>query len=163
MTMELRSPDIEPDSIIEPRHVYNGGGCSGDNQSPALEWSGAPAGTRSLAITCYDPDAPSGSGWWHWLVYDIPPGATSLPAGAGTLDGRRLPPGAKQGRNDYSEKSYGGPCPPPGDKPHRYIFTVFALGVTHLEVPEDASGAAIGFEIHFSKLDSASFTAKYGR
>jgi len=159
----LSSTDIEADSVISNKHVFDGSGCSGANISPALSWTGAPAGTKSLAITCYDPDAPTGSGFWHWVVYDIPADVTSLDTGAGNDGSRSLPAGAKQGFTDYSTRGWGGPCPPPGDKPHRYIFTIFALSVDKLGVPENATAAGIGFELHANELARASFTARFGR
>ena len=128
----------------------------------ALRWRGAPADTKSFAVTVYDPDAPTGSGWWHWQMFDIPASATGLPRGAGSANGTR-PGDAKQSRNDYGEPAYGGPCPPPGDKPHRYVFTVFALKVDKLEVPANASCALVGFMLSANKLATASFTALYGR
>ena len=137
-------------------------GCKGGNRSPQLEWSGAPAGTKSFVVTIYDPDAPTGSGWWHWIVYDIPSTVTELPGGVGK-EGAALPGGAKQGRADVGPAEYDGPCPPPGDKPHRYIFTVHALKVDHLDVPADASPALIGFVTHANEIGRASFTALYGR
>jgi Raf kinase inhibitor-like YbhB/YbcL family protein len=159
----LSSSDIEADSVISNTHVFNQWGCIGANISPALSWTGAPAETRGYAVTCFDPDAPSGSGWWHWMVYDIPAATGALQTGAGNEDSSSLPPGAKQGMTDYGVKRWGGPCPPPGDEPHRYVFTVFALGVPTLDVPENATSAALGFEIRAHALAEASFTAFYGR
>jgi Raf kinase inhibitor-like YbhB/YbcL family protein len=123
--MNLHSPDIKAGSTIPKAYVH--GSAGGENQSPALEWSSPPTGTRGFAVTCYDPDAPTGSGWWHWQIFDIPADATGLARGAGNAEGSR-PAGARQSRNDYGESAYGGPAPPPGDKPHRYVTTVFALG-----------------------------------
>jgi len=115
--------------------VFNSFGCSGQNVSPALSWSHAPAGTQSFALLVHDPDAPTGSGWWHWLVYDIPATVTSLPAGAGDPKTKLLPPSALQGRTDFGTYAYGGPCPPPG-KLHHYHFRLYALKVPKLaEVP----------------------------
>src|SRR5262249_36039899 len=123
-TFKLESPTIKPGATLSEQQVFNGMGCSGKNTSPALHWSGAPAGTKSFALTLYDPDAPTGSGWWHWVVFNLPPSITSLPEGAGSADGGKLPPGTVQGRTDFGTTGFGGACPPPGDKPHRYIFTV---------------------------------------
>lgn len=158
----LMSSSIGPELKLSLDQVFNGFGCSGKNISPALEWSGAPAATRSFAITVYDPDAPTGSGWWHWLVYNLPATATRLPAGAGAEGGAALPAGAQMGRTDYGSRAFGGACPPPG-APHRYVFTVHALKSERLDVPADASAAMIGFFIGANRLDSASFTATYGR
>jgi Raf kinase inhibitor-like YbhB/YbcL family protein len=159
----LSSPEIKPDSKIAEKHVYKGFGCSGENQSPALEWTGAPAGTKSFALTVYDPDAPTGSGWWHWVVVNIPATTTSLPPGAGAADGNGLPTGIQQVRTDFGAPGWGGPCPPAGDKPHRYIFTLHALKTEKLDLPPDATAALAGFMIHANEIGKARFTAKYGR
>lgn len=158
----LTSKDVKPGSTLTDQQVFNGFGCSGANVSPELSWKNAPAGTKSFVVTVYDPDAPTGSGWWHWVVYDIPASATELPQGAGSGKGA-LPEGAKQGRTDFGAPGFGGACPPPGDKPHRYIFTIYALKLDKLEVPADASPAMVGFMTKANSLGSASFTAKYAR
>ena len=159
----LSSPTVKPGSMLTDAQVFKGFGCEGKNISPALKWSGAPAGTKSYAVTVYDPDAPTGSGWWHWVVYNIPASATELPEGAGGADGKGLPAGAVQGRTDFGAAGFGGACPPAGDKPHRYIFTVYALKTDKIEAPADASAALVGFMINANKLGKASFEAKYGR
>jgi Raf kinase inhibitor-like YbhB/YbcL family protein len=115
------------------------------------------------ALTVYDPDAPTGSGWWHWVVYNIPATVTELPVGAGDQTGKLLPPGAVQGRTDFGTHAFGGACPPKGDKPHRYIFTVYSLKIEKIDVPADSTAALIGFMINANSLGKASFTAKYGR
>ena len=160
---KLYSPEIKANSMLPQRFEFNGFGCSGENKSPALKWSGAPEGTKSFAVTVYDPDAPTGSGWWHWMVINIPAGVTELAAGAGVVNSTTLPKGAVQNRIDYGVAAWGGPCPPQGDKPHRYIFTVYALKTDKLDVPVEATAALTGFMIHGNALDQASFTAKYGR
>lgn len=159
----LSSPTIKPNATLTEEQVFNGFGCSGKNQSPALKWTAGPKETKSYAITVYDPDAPTGSGWRHWVVYNIPANVTELAAGVGDSTGRRLPSGAIQGRTDYGSHDFGGACPPQGDKPHRYIFTVHALKIEKIEVPADASAALIGFMINANSLGKASFTAKYSR
>ena len=159
----LASPTVKPNSTLTEAQVYKGFGCEGRNVSPALKWSGAPSGTKSFAVTVYDPDAPTGSGWWHWVVYNIPASVTELPEGAGGADGKGLPAGAVQGRTDFGSAGFGGACPPPGDKPHRYIFTVYALKTDKIEAPADGTAALVGFMINANKLDKASFQAKYGR
>ena len=159
----LSSPTVKPGSMLTSAQVYKGFGCAGGNTSPALKWSGEPAGTKSFAVTVYDPDAPTGSGWWHWVVYNIPASTHELPEGAGAAEGKNLPAGAVQGRTDFGSAAFGGACPPPGDKPHRYIFTVYALKTDKIEAPADASAALIGFMIHANQLGKASFQAKYGR
>lgn len=158
----LSSPTIVGKKLSTAQ-VFNGFGCTGQNTSPALVWKGVPAGTKSLAVTVYDPDAPTGSGWWHWVVYNLPANAEGLAEGAGTADGTKLPAGALQGRTDFGSAGFGGACPPVGDKPHRYIFTVHALKVEKLEVPADATAALIGYMLNANKLGQASFTATYGR
>jgi Raf kinase inhibitor-like YbhB/YbcL family protein len=159
----LTSTDLKDGSTVGNKHVFKGFGCSGENISPQLSWKGAPAGTKSFAVTVYDPDAPTGSGWWHWVVYNLPATTTSLPAGASDPARKLLPPGVVQGRTDFGTAGYGGPCPPQGDKPHRYIFTVFALKTDKIEVPADSTAAMVGFNLHANKLATATFTAKYGR
>ena len=159
----LTSPDVSPAARIANRYVFNSFGCSGENVSPALRWTGAPAGTKSFAVTVYDPDAPTGSGWWHWVVFNVPASVTNLPAGAGSANGSGLPAGAVQGGTDFGTPGYGGPCPPAGDKPHRYIFTVHALKVEKLDLPATSTAAFVGFNVSANRLASATFTARYGR
>ena len=159
----LSSPTVKPGSTLTDAQVFKGFGCEGKNISPALKWSGAPKDARSFAVQVYDPDAPTGSGWWHWVVYNIPASATELAEGAGTADGKGLPAGSMQGRTDFGTPGFGGACPPKGNKPHRYIFTVHALKTEKIEVPPDASAALIGFMVNANSLGKASFTAKYGR
>src|SRR4029077_6788485 len=118
----LSSPTLKSGGKLPDTHVFNDFGCKGKNVSPALKWSGAPKGTKSFAVTAYDPDAPTGSGWWHWVMYNIPATATGIPAGA--RKGRKRPSGSQQGTTDFGTKGYGGPCPPVGDKPHHYHFKV---------------------------------------
>jgi len=158
----LTSTDFTEGSTLANAQVFNEFGCKGGNLSPALAWSGAPAGTQSFALLMHDPDAPTGSGWWHWLVYNIPPDTSSLPAGAGDPKKGLMPKGAVQGRTDYGTAGYGGPCPPPG-KPHHYNFTLYALKVPKLEVPEGASAALIGFNARAHAIAEARLTGMYGR
>jgi Raf kinase inhibitor-like YbhB/YbcL family protein len=159
----LSSPTVKPGSVLSEAQVFKGFGCEGKNISPALKWTGAPKDTKSFAVTVYDPDAPTGSGWWHWVVFNIPASVNELPEGAGAADGKGLPAGAVQGRTDFGAPGFGGACPPPGDKPHRYIFTVHALKTDRIDVPADASAALVGFMINASRLGKASFEARYGR
>ena len=159
----VTSPQVSPGGTLGTAQVFNGFGCQGGNQSPALTWSGAPAGTRSFAITVYDPDAPTGSGWWHWVVYNLPATTSGLPANAGTVDGHALPASAVQVRTDYGTAGFGGACPPPGDRPHRYVFTVHALKVDRLDVPAGASPAMVGYFLGMNRLGQATLEARYGR
>jgi Raf kinase inhibitor-like YbhB/YbcL family protein len=159
---DLTSADIRDGGTLNARQLYNGFGCQGGDQSPQLTWSDPPAGTKSFAVTVYDPDAPTGSGWWHWVVYDIPANVRSLGTNAGKLQGG-LPEGARHGRNDFGTQSFGGACPPQGDKPHRYIATVTALKVDKLPAPAEPSGALVGFLVNANRIGSATLTATYGR
>ena len=160
---KLTSPDVHQGKSITMAQVFNGMGCTGQNISPALAWSDAPAGTKSFAITVYDPDAPTGSGWWHWVVYNIPAATTSLPAGAGDASKNLLPAGAVQGNTDFGAPGYGGPCPPPGSKVHHYQFTVFALKVEKLDLPAGATAAYVGFNLRANMIAKAELTALYKR
>lgn len=142
---------------IAPKYTFNGFGCSGQNLAPAMQWQGQPVGTRSFAMTVYDPDAPTGSGWWHWVVINLPASTHSLP------EGGALPTGARGVHNDFGTTTWGGPCPPVGDKPHHYVFTVYALDVPQLDIPDGASAALAGFMVHGHVLGKAQQTLTYGR
>ena len=164
MAFEVRSERFSDGDYLGADHVLSesyGFGCAGANQSPQLSWSGAPDGTKSFAVTCYDPDAPTGSGFWHWVVVNIPADVTSLPVGAGSGDG--LPDGALQTRTDFGAPGYGGPCPPEGDHPHRYLFTVHAVSADSLPVDADTSAAVIGFQLNFNTLEKATLMGLYRR
>jgi Raf kinase inhibitor-like YbhB/YbcL family protein len=163
--MKLTSPQIKQGGKIANEQVFKGFGCTGENISPALSWSGAPAKTKSFAIMIHDPDAPTGSGWWHWVVFNIPAGTTSLPKGAGDPSKNLMPQGAIQSRTDFGSDGYGGPCPPKGDKPHHYHITVFAVDVDKLPDAQNdqASAALVGFDLHFHTLAKATLTGRYGR
>jgi Raf kinase inhibitor-like YbhB/YbcL family protein len=152
----LASSDLASGTFA-PRFLYDGAGCSGGNVSPALAWSDPPQGTKSFGVTLFDPDAPTGQGWWHWVVYDIPAAVHSLPAGAG----QALPAGARQTRNDFGGPGYGGPCPPAGSGPHRYVFTVYALNVAGLGGSEGPAEIAGLLRAH--AIATASFMVSYGR
>jgi Raf kinase inhibitor-like YbhB/YbcL family protein len=158
----LASSDIAPGGRIGEAQVFNGYGCKGGNVSPALTWSGAPAGTQSFALLVHDPDAPTDHGWWHWVVYNIPARTTSLAAGAGDASKGLLPAGVVQGRTDFGSAGYGGPCPPPG-KPHHYYFRLYALKVPKLAVPADASPALVGSSVQAQALGHAELLGLYGR
>ncbi|QGM45979.1 YbhB/YbcL family Raf kinase inhibitor-like protein [Methylocystis heyeri] len=161
---ELKSPDLAAQKPIAEKFVYNSFGCKGENVSPALEWTDPPAGAKSFAVLVHDPDAPTGgAGFWHWLLVDIPASTRSLPEGAGSADGKKLPAGARQLETDFGEPGYGGPCPPPGHGVHHYNFTVYALPVEKLDLPANARTALIGFSINKAALAKATLTATYGR
>jgi len=140
----LSSPDTKLVAKVPEIYTANLFGCSGGNQSPPLQWSGAPAGTKSFVLTLFDPDEHGDpSGWWHWIVYDLPSTTTSLSKGAGVEHSTILPSGTLQGRTDLGNDAYHGPCPDKGDPPHRYTFTIYALNVDKLDVPGDSSGAMV--------------------
>lgn len=159
----VTSPQITGKKAMQMEQVFNGFGCTGGNVSPELVWKNAPAGTKSFAVTAYDPDAPTGSGWWHWVIFNIPANVTSLPLGAGTADGAKLPAGAVQSVTDFGAPGYGGACPPPGDKAHRYVFTVHALSTEKLDLDAKAMPALVGFMMSGARLGSATLTGKYAR
>jgi hypothetical protein len=159
----LTSPDIRPNGPIAMQQVFNGFGCSGQNLSPALNWSGAPGDTKSYALLCHDPDAPTGgAGWWHWLVLNIPASATGLAKDAGRSDGTNLPAGAMHVDTDFGGPGWGGPCPPVGDKPHRYNFTVYALKTDRIDA-SGASASLAGYMVNANTLAKATLTGKFGR
>jgi Raf kinase inhibitor-like YbhB/YbcL family protein len=156
--LELKSPDIAPGATIGEKFVFKGFGCEGGNVSPALEWSGAPEGTKSFALLVHDPDAPTGgAGFWHWALVDIPADVSSLKQGA------TVPAGAKEITTDFGAPGYGGPCPPKGDKPHRYNFTLYALKVAKLDLPPNATASLTGFLVNANALAKATLTGTYGR
>ncbi len=157
----VTSTDMTNGKMMASDQVLNGFGCMGSNNSPEVKWENAPAITKSFAVTLYDPDAPTGSGWWHWVAVDIPASVRELPKGAGKGTGN-LSIGGRQTRTDFGQPGYGGPCPPMGDKPHRYVLTVYALDTDKLDVPNDASGAFVGFNLHGHTIAKASITARYG-
>lgn len=158
----LKSRDLVSGKSVPEAQIFKGFGCEGGNQSPQLAWDNAPAGTRSFVLTCYDPDAPTGSGWWHWVVFNLPVGSRELPAGAGS-GLAALPSGAVESRTDFGRPGYGGPCPPAGDPPHHYVFTIWALKVDRLDLDADASPAMVGFMTRANALGKAEFTVLYGR
>jgi Raf kinase inhibitor-like YbhB/YbcL family protein len=157
---ELKAAGYAEGATIAAENVANAFGCSGGNVSPALSWSDAPAGTQSFVLTVYDPDAPTGSGWWHWVVYNIPADAKAIPAGATAAKG--LPAGAVEGRTDAGAHGYLGPCPPEGST-HRYVYTLTALKVPALDLPPEASAAMVGFMTGMNAIGKATLTLKYGR
>ncbi len=160
MTFTLRSNDLVDGGRLPLAQVFDGMGYTGGNLSPHLAWEGEPEGTASFVVTCYDPDAPTGSGWWHWIVSGLPASVHELPTGAGSGQGG-LPAGAIQSRNDFGSSHFGGAAPPKGEV-HRYVFTVHAVGVASLGVDDQASGALVGFMTHANRLGTASLTVTFG-
>ncbi len=159
----LSSPELRPGARLAEAQVFKGFGCTGGNVSPELVWSGAPEGTKSYAVTMYDPDAPTGSGWWHWVVFNLPADARGLKLGAGDVQAGLLPTGAVQSRTDFGQTGYGGPCPPVGHGQHRYVFTVHALKLDKLPLDENAPAAMVGFYLNQNALGKAVLKGRYGR
>ena len=156
--LTVTSTSIRDGEMIAMQHVFSG--CGGKNVSPHLAWRGAPAGTHSFAITCFDPDAPTGSGYWHWVVFNIPGSTTSVNAGAGESES---PAGGRTGYSDFGINKYAGPCPPRGDDAHRYIFTVYALDVSKLEgASEKTTGATMNFLMRGHVLATGTITGRFG-
>ncbi|MEJ2795831.1 YbhB/YbcL family Raf kinase inhibitor-like protein [Iodobacter sp. LRB] len=152
----VHSSDIKAGTPMSAQQEFNGFGCSGANLSPQLQWQNAPAGTKSFAITVFDPDAPTGSGWWHWSVINIPANTTSVATGS-------TPKGALETRTDYGSAGFGGACPPAGDPAHRYIHTIWALDIEQLPLDAQASGALVGYMLNQHKLGTAQLIATYQR
>lgn len=163
-TFSLKSAEFQHTKTIPQTYSFNGFGCTGENLSPSLQWENPPAGTKSFALMVHDPDAPTGGGgWWHWAVVNLPADVRSLPVGAGKANDETLPVGAVQLNSDYGSKGWGGPCPPVGDKPHRYHFTLYALKVEKLDLPEGATPALAGYMINANSLGKAILTGRFGR
>lgn len=157
----LKSDQMGGQLTIE--NVYSGFGCTGMNISPSLKWINAPKSAKSFAVTVYDPDAPTGSGWWHWVIFNIPSDVTELKTDAGNLQKKIAPASSIQSMTDYGKPGFGGACPPVGDKPHRYIFTVFALDIAKLDLDEKAGPALVGFMLNSHVIAKASLISYYGR
>lgn len=150
----MQSPDIANGEPIKAEQYWNNFGCSGDNARPALSWDGAPEGTKSYAVTVYDNDAPTGSGFWHWVIYNIPADTTSIAADT-------IPEGAVEGNTDVGQPGYLGPCPPVGRK-HTYTYTVHALDTDTLEAPEGATAPLTGFFINQHSIGQARIDVSAG-
>lgn len=158
----LASPEWQEGGTVPKENVFDESGCGGGNISPELHWSGAPAGSKSFAITMVDPDAPARGGWWHWVVWNIPETVSGLPAGAGNKGSRALPVGSVQCQNDYGELGYGGPCPPQGTT-HRYLLRVYALNIPKLSPASDRAPAKLARLIEEHSIGVAQLTVRFGR
>jgi len=162
-SFQLTSKDITHGKTMSKAQEFNGFGCTGSDFSPHLNWSNIPEGTKSFAITAYDPDAPTGSGWWHWQAINLPKTVTMLATNAGSPKESLMPAGSIQIKNDYGIKGFGGACPPSGHGIHRYRFTVHALSVEKIELPEGASSALVGYMINANTIESTTIEALYQR
>ena len=160
-TFTLSSKDLGGEATINEE--FNGFGCTGENQSPQLSWENAPEGTKSFAVTMYDPDAPTGSGWWHWLVFDIPVNANGLVSGAGNTELNLTPKGVIQSITDYGTNGYGGPCPPEGHGLHQYIITLYALKTDKLGLNKSTNPAVVGYYLWNNTIAKASIVTYYQR
>ncbi|ANW94873.1 kinase inhibitor [Wenyingzhuangia fucanilytica] len=160
-TFTLTSKTIGGQATITEE--FDGFGCTGKNESPQLSWSNAPEGTKSFAVTMYDPDAPTGSGWWHWVIFDIPANVNELVSNAGDIDLKLAPKGAVQSVTDYGKPGYGGPCPPEGHGLHQYIITVHALKTNTLGLKANTNPATVGFYLWNNTLAKASIVTYYKR
>ncbi|MFT4754235.1 MAG: Raf kinase inhibitor-like YbhB/YbcL family protein [Salibacteraceae bacterium] len=160
-TFTLESADLGGEATTQEE--FNGFGCTGENQSPQLSWKNAPEGTKSFAVTMYDPDAPTGSGWWHWVMFDIPVNTNELVTGVGNTELNLTPEGAIQSITDYGIKGYGGPCPPEGHGLHQYVITVYALKTEKLGLNDSTNAAVVGYYLWNNTLAKASIVAYYQR
>jgi Raf kinase inhibitor-like YbhB/YbcL family protein len=159
----VSSPQFKEGGPLKADQILDGFGCAGKNISPQLKWENPPAGTKSFAVTAYDPDAPTGSGWWHWVIFNIRADVHRLPADAGNVKLSLAPEGSIQSRTDFGKPGYGGACPPKGHGVHRYIFTVFALDVESLGLDRSAPAAMVGFHLNRHALGKARITALYSQ
>jgi hypothetical protein len=159
----VTSPQLKPGGRLAQEQVLNGFGCEGNNISPALEWQNSPENTESYAVTVYDPDAPTGSGWWHWVIFNIPSEVTTLEEDAGNQQSGLAPTGSVQSRTDFGTPGYGGACPPQGDEDHRYIFSVYALDTKKLDLDKNATAAMVGYFIRQHAIAKTQLTVLYSR
>ena len=157
----LTSSDLQ--GQLTNKQVFSGFGCSGENMSPQLAWKNAPEGTKGYAVTMYDPDAPTGSGWWHWLVFNIPSSVMELKANAGNLESGIAPTGSVQSITSFGQQGFGGACPPEGDRAHSYIFTVYALDIEKIDLEPNAPAEMVGYFLNAHALSKASLISSFKR
>jgi len=157
----VQSEDLK--ETLNDEQVFSGFGCTGKNISPSLKWINAPHNTKSFAVTVYDPDAPTGHGWWHWVIFNIPANTYELKKDAGNPQKKAAPKECIQSISDSGKKGFSGACPPVGDKPHRYIFTVYALKISKLDADEKTPPALVGSLLSQNAIATSSITAYYGR
>jgi Raf kinase inhibitor-like YbhB/YbcL family protein len=160
-TFTLRSSDLGGQAL--PQQVFNGSGCKGFNVSPQLSWDDVPPGTRSFAVTLHDENAQTGSGWWHWVIFDIPEDVRELKSDAGNITKGLSPKGSVQSPTDFGQSGYGGPCPPVGDKPHKYTITLYALNVQVLGIDKNSNPATVGYYLNANAIQKASIVFYYKR
>ncbi|QOG91083.1 YbhB/YbcL family Raf kinase inhibitor-like protein [Flavobacterium columnare] len=160
-TFTLKSNDLGGQATM--KQVFNGFGCTGENMSPQLFWENAPKDTKSFAVTIHDENAPTGSGWWHWLAFDIPATTKELKTGAGDVTKNLMPAGSIQSITDFGKSGYGGPCPPEGHGFHKYTITVYALKTDKLGLDKNASPALVGYYLNGNTIEKASIVMYYKR
>ncbi|SJZ51792.1 YbhB/YbcL family Raf kinase inhibitor-like protein [Sediminibacterium ginsengisoli] len=160
-TFTLKSKELGGQAAI--RQVFNASGCNGENISPQLYWENPPSGTRSFAVTIHDENAPTGSGWWHWVIFDIDRSVSELRSGAGTVEKQLAPPNSIQSRTDFGVPGYGGPCPPPGSGIHKYTITIYALDIAKLGLDQNAAAALVGFNLSAHVIEKASLVFYFRR
>ena len=160
-TFTLKSKDLDGQATM--KQVFKGFGCEGENISPQLYWEHTPKGTKSFAITLHDESAPTGSGWWHWLVFNIPLDMKEFAENAGDVSKKLLPESTVQSKTDYGSYGYGGPCPPVGHGIHKYTITIFALDTDKLDLNRDTNAAIVGFNINSHTIEKASLVFYYKR
>ena len=159
--LKVTSTSFKNNETLQNKYVFNSFGCTGENKSPQVKWSKGPEGTKYYAVTVYDPDAPTGSGWWHWTVLNIPSTVTELAEGI-SGDVKKMPKDSIEARTDFGKPGYGGPCPPPKSAPHHYIVTVYALK-DKIPLDQEAPGAMVGYYINSLKISEGKITGLYSR
>lgn len=160
-TFTLQSNDVGGQGTM--KQVFNGFGCTGENLSPQLSWKNVPAGTKSFAVTMYDGNAPTGSGWWHWVLFNLPANITELPTGAGNPAKKLLPPSVIQSVTDFGAAGYGGPCPPEGHGFHKYEITIHALKTDKLDLNSTSSPALVGYYLNANTIEKSTIVFYYKR